>query len=101
MNKVKLIINWLIILTVFSLHSSVKKLMFYAFSSTKENLSIMKKSYLIELKNIQEFKKFFILFIFLQLDVVLLKPMQCQFCFIINIHFHWLLTEGKEGWKRS
>ena len=47
--------------------------------------------YLVEFKNIQEFKQSSVLLTVLQLDVVLLQTVQGQLSFVINIHLHRIL----------
>lgn len=45
---------------------------------------------LVELEGIEQIIQFAILFIFLQLDIMLLKSMESQFGFVVNVNFQGL-----------
>jgi hypothetical protein len=46
--------------------------------------------YLVELENIKQLEKLLVLFVFLQLDIVLLQAVKGQLGLVIDIHFHRL-----------
>jgi len=46
--------------------------------------------YLVELQNVKQLEKLLVLFIFLQLDIMLLQAVKGQLGLIIDIHFHRL-----------
>ena len=50
------------------------------------------ESYLVKLQNIQQIKQLSVLLIVLQLHIILLQTMQCEFCFVVNVNFHGLRT---------
>lgn len=52
--------------------------------------------HLIELQHVQQFEQFFVLLVLLQLNVMLLQTVQCQFGFIIDIHLHGLKANQKK-----
>mmetsp|Transcript_10546 Transcript_10546/g.25062 ORF Transcript_10546/g.25062 Transcript_10546/m.25062 type:complete len:259 (+) Transcript_10546:208-984(+) len=56
--------------------------------------TLHKNHYLIELQQIEQIIQLAILFFFLELDVVLQKPVQCQFGFIIHEYFMRILHKS-------
>lgn len=46
--------------------------------------------HLIELEDIEQLKQLAVLLVVLQLGIVLLQAVQCQFGVIVHIHFHRL-----------
>lgn len=52
-----------------------------------------KVMYLVELQRIEEVKQFAVLLAVLQLGVVLLQAVECEFGLIVHKYFHWLQEE--------
>ena len=53
---------------------------------------------LVELEDVEEFKKFFVLLVLLQLDVVLLQAVKGQLSFVVDVNFH-RLERKRKSWK--